>query len=75
MDRFQQFLVGPIGSAFRVALGFVLAAVLGVVQAGSVAELGQLDWWQATVAGALGIALPIVIAALNPADPRFGRGD
>jgi hypothetical protein len=68
-----EFLAGPFGSALRVAVGFVLAAVLGIVQAGSVAELGALDWWQATLAGALGVALPILIAWMNPQDPRFGR--
>jgi hypothetical protein len=74
MEAVGRFLAGPFGSALRVAAGFVLAAVLATVQAGSVAELGELDWWQATLAGAIGVAVPLVIAALNPEDPRFGRG-
>ena len=73
MQWLQRFLVTMPGSALRVAVGFIVAAVIAVFQAGSVAELGTLAWWQTTIAGAVGVALPILIAWFNPADGRFGR--
>jgi hypothetical protein len=61
----------PWGSAVKVFLGFLLgAALLTWTQEGVI----SFDHWQTWVIGALGIAVPVVINLLNPADPRYGRG-
>lgn len=71
MDAFLTWLAtSPLGSAFKVFLGFVLsAALLTWTQSGEI----SFDAWQTWVIGALGISLPIVINVLNPDDPRYGR--
>lgn len=70
----KEFLATPVGSFVRVFVGFVVAAAIAVAQTGDVHSLGSIDWWEATLAGAIGALVPVVIAWLNPADPRFGKG-
>ena len=67
-----QFLATPLGSAVRVFAGLVLGYfVLDLQNDGGVSvTLDDLGTW---VAAALAVALPIVIAWVNPADPRFGK--
>jgi len=60
----------PLGSALKVFLGVLLAAVLLTwTQEGQI----SFDHWQTWVIGALAVAVPIVINWLNPADGRYGR--
>lgn len=68
---FAKFLTTPIGSALRIALGLVLGAWVASLQAGNalVPEVDDILTW---IGAALVIVVPLVIAALNPADPRFG---
>lgn len=68
------FLAGPVGSAVRVFLGLLLGSLVAVLQAGDIASLGDLDWWQTAISAALAVALPLIIAAINPADTRWGKG-
>jgi hypothetical protein len=72
-ETFQKFLATPIGSACRIAVAAVLGyLVLDLSQDGSVSvSWDELNTW---VAAAIVVGLPVVIAAINPADPRFGRG-
>ena len=70
---FEKFLATPVGSAARIAVGVVLGyAVLDLSQDGSVSvSWSEVNTW---VAAALVLAVPVIIAAVNPADPRFGKG-
>ena len=67
-----KFLASPVGSAVRVFAGLVLGYfVLDLEQEHGIhVSLEDLGTW---VAAGLAVAVPIVIAAINPADPRFGR--
>lgn len=67
------FLAGPIGSAVRVFVGSVLGAVTAYFANGGTfvgLSFGDVQLW---LGAAIAVALPIVVAALNPADTRFGR--
>jgi hypothetical protein len=70
---FGRFLAGPIGSAARIALGLVLGSYVSSLQSGAglVPSLNSVYTW---LGAAVAVALPIIIAALNPQDPRFGSG-
>jgi uncharacterized membrane protein YjfL (UPF0719 family) len=72
MKAFEAFLATPFGSACRVALGVVLGyLVLDLSNDGTVSvSLDEVVTW---VAAALVVAVPILIAYVNPADTRFGR--
>ena len=72
-EAFEKFLATPVGSACRIAVGVVLGyAVLDLSQDGSVSvSWSEVNTW---IAAALVLAVPVIIAAVNPADPRFGRG-
>lgn len=60
----------PLGSAAKVFLGVLLAAVLLTwTQEGTI----SFDHWQTWLIGALAVAVPIIINWLNPADTRYGR--
>ena len=60
----------PLGSAFKVFCGALVAAVLFTwTQEGAI----SWDHWQTWLIGALGIATPVAINWLNPADGRYGR--
>lgn len=64
----------PIGAAARVASGLVLGSfVTYLLNGGSLTEVSWADA-QAWVGAAVAIAAPPVIAWLNPADARWGRG-
>lgn len=71
MDRFLAWLADtPLGSAFKIFLGFAFAAALATwTSNGSI----SFDSWQTWVIGGLGVALPVVINWLNPDDPRYGK--
>lgn len=69
---FGKFLTTPLGSALRVALGVVLGyVVLDLKQDGTVSI--TLDELYTYVAAGIAVGTPILIAALNKADTRFGR--
>jgi hypothetical protein len=72
MEAFKVWLAEtPLGSAFKVFLGALLAALLFTwTQEGQI----SFDHWQTWVIGALGISLPIAINFFNSADTRYGRG-
>lgn len=64
---------GWVGGAIRVFAG----ALLGYFYLDLVADQKvEVSWDEVNlwVAGALIVAVPLVIAAVNPADFRFGRG-
>lgn len=71
---FGKFLTTPLGSALRVFLGVVLGYfVLDLQEAGTIdISVGDVTTW---IAGALVVAVPLIIAAVNPKDDRFGRTD
>lgn len=72
-DSIWSFLAGPLGSAVRVAVALVLGSYVASVGSGGglVPDAMTVQSW---IGAALVVALPIVIAALNPNDPRYGRG-
>ena len=59
----------PLGSAAKVFLCVLLGAVLLTWTSEGVISF---DHWQTWLIGALAVAVPIVINALNPADTRYG---
>jgi len=60
----------PLGSAFKVFCGALVAAVLLTwTQEGQI----SFDHYQTWLIGALGIATPVIINWLNPSDQRYGR--
>lgn len=67
-----EFLAGPVGSWLRVFGAAALSAYLGaqVLDADNFAT----NWKVYAVAGLVSV-LPVVIAYLNPNDPRFGKTD
>lgn len=68
------FLTTPLGSALRVFVGAVLGfLVLDLTSDGTI-SVGIDEVWT-WVAGGLIVAVPILIAWVNPADQRFGRTD
>jgi hypothetical protein len=65
------FLAGPVGSAVRVFVSVVLGAfVLDLTNTGNI----SLDSWETWVVAGLVSALPVLVAYINPSDPRFGNG-
>jgi hypothetical protein len=64
------FLATPVGSWVRVFVSGVLGAWLL-----DLSGAATIDWenWQGWVIAGLVSALPVVIAYLNSADPRFGK--
>jgi hypothetical protein len=64
------FFAGPIGSFIRVFVAqFLTLWTLDLTDAVTI-DFGA---WQTYVIGALVSALPVLVAALNNADPRFGN--
>jgi hypothetical protein len=72
MPAFKTWLAtSPYASALKVGIGFLLtAALLTWTSEGTL----SLDHWQTWLIGALGVAVPIVVNILNPADTRYGKG-
>jgi hypothetical protein len=68
-----EFLKGPWGSALRVFLGVVAAGFYTWLQNGNSFTDIDLDAVVGFVNAALIVVVPLAIAALNPADDRFGR--
>lgn len=67
-----KFLAGPIGSALRVFGGAVLGALVKFLVDGNKLQAlkpSDLSTW---IAAGLVVAVPLLIAFVNPADPRFG---
>lgn len=73
IDQIKVWLATTLlGSAFKLFLGFFLAAVLLTwTQEGEI----TFDHWQTWLIGALGIGLPVIINFLNDKDTRYGRGN
>jgi len=65
-----KFLAGPVGSWLRVAVTVILSMWLADLLEGNTWVLD----WSAYALGAVVAVLPVVIAWLNPADTRFGKG-
>ena len=65
----QWFASSWIASALRVALGYALAEMVAAF-----ARVGDFDFsdWKSWVIGAIVVATPIVLRALNPADTSYG---
>ena len=68
MDRLGAFLAGPVGSWLRVFAAGAIGLFLVDLQDPEM-TLGLTEY---ATAGAVAV-LPIIIAWLNPADPRFGK--
>jgi len=73
MDKIWQFLANPFGSFLRVFVSAVLVLWLA-----DLADVRYLHFdateWSNWLALGLVAAVPILIAWINPADPRFGIG-
>jgi hypothetical protein len=67
-----KFLTTPIGSALRVLVGVVLGYLVLDLSADKTISVG-LDEVTTWIAAGLVVAVPILIAAVNPADTRFGK--
>jgi membrane protein DedA with SNARE-associated domain len=74
MQSVWSFLANnPIGAALRVFAGVVLGYF--VLDLGADGEVSvSADDLNAWIAAGLVVAVPIIIALINPADTRFGRG-
>mgnify|MGYP001251266819 CR=1 FL=1 len=69
-----KFLTTPLGSALRVFLGACLGGfVLYLSNGNSLTDI-NFDTVNAILTAAAIVAVPLVIAFVNPADPRWGRG-
>jgi hypothetical protein len=71
-NAFGKFLAGPIGSALRVGLALVLGYYVAHLAAGGTVVPSASDW-QTWAGAALVVVVPVIIAAVNPQDPRFGK--
>lgn len=74
MTGFGKFLTGPIGSLLRVFVALVLGSYVTYLLNGGTFDgisYGDIQSW---VGAALVVVLPVVIAAFNPQDSRFGKG-
>lgn len=68
-----EFLASLPGSILRVFLGAALGAFYLYIQNGNSFTDVDIDALVGFVTAGLIVAVPLVIAALNPADSRFGR--
>lgn len=65
----QWFASSWIASALRVAIGYALAEMVAAFS-----KAGDFDFsdWKSWVIGAIVIATPIILRALNPQDKSYG---
>lgn len=70
----NKFLATAPGSALRVFLSALLGSLSAWLLNGNTFDALSLATAQAWVGLAVATALPILIAWVNPADPRFGKG-
>ena len=71
-----EFLATPVGSFLRVVLGIVLGGLVVILtddRGSGVTDVLDLEWWNAILGLAIGGGIPVLIAYLNKADPRFGN--
>jgi hypothetical protein len=68
-----KFLASAPGSALRVFIAAVLGLFVTWLANGNTFD--DLDWTtvQTWIGVAITVALPIIIAWINPQDPRFGK--
>lgn len=71
---FGKFLAGPVGSFLRVFGAAVLGGLLTFLLNGETLRGLGFDDLEVWVGIGLTASLPILIAAVNPQDPRFGAG-
>jgi hypothetical protein len=72
MGKVWLFLKNPVGSWLRVFVSVVLGLWLADLTDTKVVHW-DLSEWMAWLAAGLIAVLPIIIAWVNPLDPRFGR--
>ena len=75
-ESFGKFLSTPLGSFLRVVLGAVLAAVVVILTDGKgegITDIADLGWLNGVLGLAVAGGVPVLIAALNRQDPRFGN--
>lgn len=65
------FLKDPVGSWLRVFAATIIAAALADLTEG---DVDLLNHWQTYLVAGVAAVLPVIVAWINPADPRFGRG-
>lgn len=70
----NKFLATAPGSALRVFLGVLLGSLTAWLLNGNTFDGLSIAEVQTWVGLAVATALPILIAWVNPADPRFGKG-
>lgn len=73
MAGFQKFLTTPLGSMLRIVVGIVLGYLVLDLTADGTISVG-MDEVTSWVAAGLVVGIPVLIAAINPADARFGKG-
>jgi hypothetical protein len=73
MNKVGDFFAGPIGSVVRVFLAAVVGAFAAYQANGGTLRGIGFDDLEAWVGLGIAAILPVVLAALNPSDPRFGN--
>lgn len=73
MDKVWGFLKGPLGSWVRVFVSVVLGLWLVDLTSTKALHWDPTEWVAWVTAGIISV-LPLVIAAVNPLDGRWGRG-
>lgn len=73
MTKVWTFLTTALGSALRVFVGLFLGSLVAYLGGGGKLEALNLETIWTWVGAALAVALPVLIAAINPQDTRFGR--
>ena len=72
-ESLGKFLATPVGSMVRILVGVVLGyLVLDLSNDGTISV--SWDEVQTWIAAGLVVAVPVLIAAVNPQDSRFGSG-
>jgi len=71
MDKVWSFLAGPVGSWLRVFVAVVLGLWLADLASVGTIHFDAAEWGTWLAAGLVAV-LPVIIAWVNPNDPRFG---